>query len=107
MTLGKRATSIIGVLLLAFTISGCGSQQVQPSDAERDPWESYNRKIHSFNTTLDRYVMKPVARGYDAVMPDAPQRGVRNFLTLLLPFFQVKPSMKFQRLLEETGLSVK
>ena len=80
MTLGKRATSIIGVLLLAFTISGCGSQQVQPSDAERDPWESYNRKIHSFNTTLDRYVMKPVARGYDAVMPDAPQRGVRNFL---------------------------
>lgn len=80
MTLGKRATSIIGLLLLAFTISGCGSQQVQPSDVERDPWESYNRKIHSFNTTLDRYVMKPVARGYDAVMPDAPQRGVRNFL---------------------------
>jgi phospholipid-binding lipoprotein MlaA len=28
---------------------------------------------------LDRYVMRPVARGYDAVMPDAPQRGVRNF----------------------------
>lgn len=66
-------------LLLGLAGAGCSGQQVQPADPERDPWEAYNRKMHAFNMGVDRYVMKPVARGYDAVMPDAPQRGVRNF----------------------------
>lgn len=64
---------------LAISLAACSGQQVTPSDPERDPWEAYNRKIHAFNMGLDRAVMRPVAKGYDAIMPDAPQRGVRNF----------------------------
>ena len=60
-------------------LAACAGQPITPSDPERDPWEAYNRKIHAFNMGLDRYVMRPVAKGYDAIMPDAPQRGVRNF----------------------------
>jgi phospholipid-binding lipoprotein MlaA len=67
------------LLWLSVVLAGCSSQPITPSDPERDPWESYNRKVHAFNMGLDRYVMRPVARGYDAIMPDAPQRGVRNF----------------------------
>lgn len=69
-------------LLVAFfpvLLAACSSQPITPSDPERDPWEAYNRKIHAFNMGLDRAIMRPVARGYDAIMPDAPQRGVRNF----------------------------
>jgi phospholipid-binding lipoprotein MlaA len=74
-----RCAKWLAALSLAVLLTGCAGQPITPSDPERDPWEAYNRKIHAFNMGLDRYVMRPVARGYDAVMPDAPQRGVRNF----------------------------
>lgn len=67
------------LLLLAGLQGGCATQQAALSDPERDPWEGYNRKVHAFNSSLDRAVFRPVAKGYDVVMPDAPQRGVRNF----------------------------
>ncbi|NIQ93191.1 MAG: VacJ family lipoprotein, partial [Desulfuromonadales bacterium] len=57
----------------------CATQPTTLTDPERDPWEGYNRKVHAFNTGLDRALLRPIARGYDKVMPDAPQRGVRNF----------------------------
>lgn len=74
-----RLSKWLAVLSLAALLAGCAGQPITPSDPERDPWEAYNRKIHAFNMELDRFVMRPVARGYDAIMPDAPQRGVRNF----------------------------
>jgi len=71
----SRASSILLVILL----SACASQPVTMTEPERDPWEPYNRKIHAFNMGLDKAIFRPVARGYDFIMPDAPQRGVRNF----------------------------
>jgi phospholipid-binding lipoprotein MlaA len=67
-------TGMVGGLL-----GGCATQQTTLTDPERDPWEGYNRKVHAFNDSLDRAVFRPVAKGYDVVMPDGPQRGVRNF----------------------------
>lgn len=34
-----------------------------------DPWEGFNRKVFSFNEFVDRYALKPVARGYKFLMP--------------------------------------
>ncbi len=45
---------------------------------EYDPWEPLNTKIFEFNRQMDRYVLKPVAQGYDFVMPDLLQVGVSN-----------------------------
>ena len=67
------------MLLLAASLGGCATQKTTLTDPERDPWEGYNRRVHAFNMSLDRAVFRPVAKGYDAVMPDGPQRGVRNF----------------------------
>lgn len=72
-------TRLAATLLLAALLAGCATQQTTLTDPERDPWEGYNRNMHAFNTSLDRAVFQPVAKGYDAVMPDGPQRGVRNF----------------------------
>lgn len=41
--------------------------------------ESYNRTMFSFNTVLDDYIMKPVAKGYRAVTNDFIRERVRNF----------------------------
>jgi phospholipid-binding lipoprotein MlaA len=77
----KQAQSrlLILFLSLAVVVAGCSSQPVTLTDPERDPWEAYNRKIHAFNMGFDRAIFRPVAKGYDIIMPDEPQRGVRNF----------------------------
>lgn len=49
-----------------------------PSIEEYDPWEPFNEKMFTFNYNLDRYVLKPVAKGYNFVMPDMFQQMVDN-----------------------------
>ena len=57
-------------------LSGCAT--VQTPD-ERDPWESMNRSVFSFNDKLDRIVLKPVATVYRDVVPSFARQGVHNF----------------------------
>lgn len=45
---------------------------------EYDPWESLNTTFFEFNQQLDRWILKPVAKGYDFVVPDIVQVGVSN-----------------------------
>ena len=53
---------------------------------EVDPWEGFNRSMHGFNRGLDRYVAKPLARGYQAVTPRPLRSGISNFfLNLFQP----------------------
>lgn len=47
-------------------------------DEEYDPWESFNTKMFEFNRQLDRFVLKPVAKGYNFIMPDVVQVGISN-----------------------------
>jgi len=46
---------------------------------EYDPWEPMNTGIFEFNRQMDRFVLKPVAKGYNFIMPDLAQVGVSNF----------------------------
>ena len=43
-----------------------------------DPWESFNEKMFTFNYNVDKYALKPVARGYRAVMPEQAQIMISN-----------------------------
>lgn len=52
-----------------------------PSDVieeEYDPWEPFNERMFEFNRRLDRYVLKPVATGYNYVVPDRVQVMIAN-----------------------------
>ena len=49
------------------------------TEEEYDPWEPLNSAIFEFNYRLDKYLLKPVAKGYNFVMPDLVQRGISNF----------------------------
>jgi phospholipid-binding lipoprotein MlaA len=48
------------------------------ADDEYDPWEKFNEKMFTFNYNLDRYLLKPVARGYRAVLPEQVQIMIDN-----------------------------
>jgi len=92
--------------LLIAGLAGCASQPATMTDPERDPWEAYNRNIHSFNMGVDKAIFRPVAKGYDAIMPDAPQRGVRNFFRNLnypVTFINLILQGKFEESLTATG----
>lgn len=66
------------IACLSLLLAGCAGTQSRNTDPENDPWEGYNRKVFAFNEGLDK-VVRPIAVGYDKVMPDPVQRGVGNF----------------------------
>ena len=44
-----------------------------------DPYETYNRFMYGINNKVDRFALKPVAKGYRAVTPGPVRRSVSNF----------------------------
>jgi phospholipid-binding lipoprotein MlaA len=68
----QRSDSAGDELYDPFAKSGEGAEE------EYDPWEFLNTKVFEFNRQVDRYVLKPVAQGYDFIMPDFVQVGISN-----------------------------
>lgn len=69
------------MLALALgVLAGCTTPQ---NGGVYDPYENTNRKTHAFNKALDRNLVSPVARGYDAVLPDPVEDSVTNFASNL------------------------
>src|SRR5262249_29730561 len=54
------------------------SGQLADEPEEYDPWERFNEKMFTFNYNLDRYLLKPVARGYRVVFPEQVQIMIDN-----------------------------
>ncbi|MHB8536389.1 MAG: MlaA family lipoprotein [Sulfuricaulis sp.] len=52
-------------------------------DNTHDPFEGFNRAMYGFNDKLDRYALKPVAKGYRAVTPAPVRKSVANFFSNL------------------------
>ena len=71
----QRIIQLFIILVLAATATGCATT----SSPDNDPFESYNRKMTTFNITLDENVLVPVAKGYRKVVPQPLRNGVRNF----------------------------
>jgi phospholipid-binding lipoprotein MlaA len=96
------------LLVLATLAAGCASSPSAeesgeaPVRAEYDPLEPLNRSMYALNDVVDRYTLKPIARGYKAVMPEFARRGVTNFSrnlatprSALNNFLQGKPGPGF------------
>ena len=65
---------------MAFLLSsGCATIDGPPNPD--DPYESYNRSMFAFNEGVDKYAIKPVAQGYNFIMPDIASKGVSNFFS--------------------------
>lgn len=77
----KRLLLTVSLVLLA---SACATTAPPPQDRHpADPWEPLNRNVYTFNRAADRAVLRPIARGYQAVTPSPLQTGISNFFTNL------------------------
>jgi len=56
-------TKLWAFSLAILALAGCSTTAV-------DPYEGFNRSMTSFNDTADKYLLKPLAQGYEAVLPD-------------------------------------
>ena len=72
------------LLIFGFLLSGCAAPQ-----NSKDPYESMNRSIFSFNEKADKYALKPVAEGYKTVTPEPVQIMASNFYSNLDDFVVV------------------
>jgi len=66
----------------AGLLGGCAS-----AGDPRDPLEGFNRVMYAFNEGLDTVLIKPAARGYDAVLPAPVRTGVTNFFGNIADLF--------------------
>jgi len=55
--------------------------ELEGGEPVADPLEPLNRAIFKFNDFVYMNALKPLAEGYDAVMPDAFEQGIGNFFT--------------------------
>ena len=72
----KRPFAWVGATLALVVAQGCATA---PGGNPSDPFESFNRSVFSFNDSLDRAVIKPVAVAYRNVTPSPVRTGVTNF----------------------------
>lgn len=82
----QNTVSRFKATLLALTLSallgGCAT-----SGNPKDPIEGFNRAVFAFNEGLDTVLIKPVAQGYDAVLPTPVRTGVTNFFGNIADLF--------------------
>lgn len=76
MTVFRGIRRLGATALIAGLLAGCAT-----GGSARDPLEPLNRAIFGFNETFDQVLMKPVAQGYRAVLPEMVRTGVTNFFS--------------------------
>jgi phospholipid-binding lipoprotein MlaA len=67
-------TTAVLALAAAGLLGGCATA----GDA-RDPIEGFNRAVFAFNDGVDTALIRPVAKGYETVLPVPVRAGVSNF----------------------------
>ncbi|HYM02211.1 MAG TPA: VacJ family lipoprotein [Stellaceae bacterium] len=82
-----RAGAILATVAM-LTIAGCATPPTDPAaraefDRTNDPLEPLNREIFDFNLFVDRIAIKPLAQGYEAVVPEKGRDAIRHFLNNL------------------------
>jgi len=73
-----RSARASAVLLVATLLGACASVPAEQR-AESDPWEPLNRTLFDVNTAIDKVTLKPIAKGYQAIIPSPVRTGVSNF----------------------------
>lgn len=71
-----RYAAVVFVAALAAGCAGVPQRELPPTP---DRIERVNRGIDSFNRAVDRHFLRPVARGYEKVLPRVVRTGIGNF----------------------------
>src|SRR5690606_34530722 len=88
-------------LLLALVCINASAEQANP-----DPYEGFNRAMFGFNEKADKYVLKPISKGYKFITPDPVERGIGRVFSNLGEIVTVGNDLlqgKFGQAANDTG----
>ena len=71
-------TLVTAVFLVAL-LAGCSGVPNRELPPTPDPIEKVNRGIFNFNRALDRWTLRPIAKGYKKITPRLLRLGISNF----------------------------
>lgn len=98
MSLTRRSLWIVLTFVLlggCATTAGRESAEAGLDEETWDPFEPFNRTMFAFNEKFDAWLLKPVARSYDFVLPGPVKQGVGNFFSNL-----IQPAVAVNELLQ-------
>ncbi len=87
----NRVVRFVALAAVVSLVSACASHEKKDATGDdftvqqpdKDRFEGFNRTMFSFNQTLDKWILKPVAKGYRWVAPKPVEIGVNNFFSNL------------------------
>lgn len=71
-----RRQNLLVLLLATGLLAGCAT-----SGNPRDPIEGFNRAMFDINDGIDKAIVRPIAQGYETVLPTPVRKGVTNFFS--------------------------
>lgn len=94
------AIRYVAMILVLLIVSGCAT-----TSPDKDPYENMNREILDFNLSSDKYVLKPIAKGYSKI-PSPIRNGIGNALSNLREPYTILNDLlqgKFRKAGRDTG----
>jgi phospholipid-binding lipoprotein MlaA len=81
------STSLLGAASADEDAAAAPDDIAQGDSDDYDPWRAFNEKMFFFNhDILDRYLLKPIAKGWNKALPDGGKRALdRAFDNLGMP----------------------
>lgn len=77
MTQFSALSRLLVATAVLLAVAGCASNDAAKNNG--DPFENINRKIYTFNDTLDKHFVEPVAKKYAEYTPNPIRSGITNF----------------------------
>jgi phospholipid-binding lipoprotein MlaA len=81
--LKNRALLLLSVVFLTACSQSNNTLTTSSSIKHIDPYEKTNRRIFRFNSSLDKYLVKPAAKVYKVITPEVVDNSVTNFFNNL------------------------
>lgn len=75
----KNKNLLLTSMAISMALTGCATTASDPNDQ----WKGWNQGAQEFNDTIDKNILKPVAKGYEAITPDIVDEGITNFFSNL------------------------
>jgi phospholipid-binding lipoprotein MlaA len=81
MTVGRSQMSCIRLIaaLLVLSICGCAAKNGAQLEEISDPLEPVNRVTYKINDWGDKFILRPIAKGYEWLLPGFVRTGINNF----------------------------
>ena len=102
----KLITTLCTVALAASLVATDAYGEEDRKRKKGGVLEGFNRTMHGFNHHLDKWLLKPVTKGYKWVTPDPVERGVSNVFGNLKEVINIPNDLlqgKFKQAANDTG----